>query len=1209
MEFRKPFTKTIMAACAAVLMALYTQGCLFSNDKKSTGTPEEAFHGFYTVAFPSIQHRLHLDSTYNVVWTASDSVKKDPVVLTLYQGTRLLANLGGFSIATGSYSWSLPLSRSTSGYRFGSGSDYRLKIMSSVDSTKWDYSQPFTVYSDYSGNISVSSPAAGETAKLDSILAIHWTAGAQAATMVGMQLYKDTVLARTITTSSANSGSYTWTSVRSSLGSGDDYHVRVFSMNDPAISGLSAAFRIASMYSGTITVGSPRAGESLVAGASSQVAWTVTGDPGSTVSIALYRDSTYVSSLSSFSSATEGALSWLVTGGATTSSKYRIKVTSDADQGIYGYSEYFTITGLAPDEYENDGTYKEAKAITVDGKVQKHSITLQDVDWVRFPGTKGKKYLVSVRSDFSLYAYMTDSTGKSLTSSQNGPNLQIVFEPAKSGSLFVRIYSSGSSSSYGPYTVAVTEFDSTQSLFPVTFSSPDSKTTWAAGTSYKIAWTSDSAIYGPYVNLALYNDTLLAQTISTSTFNSGEYSFSIPAGTFTSDKYRIRITSYNNSQIYGYSPYFTISGVTPDAYEPDNAKATAKVLPADGVSQSRNITSGDQDWIRFEAVKGKRYLAVFNSASSIYAYGLDSNGIQLYNSGAQQVYQYGTQFSLAVTPVYGGPHYLRVNPGTGTGGYTVSLLAYDSTLTGFPVKFSSPDTAATWASGSSYVVTWSPDASLFGSYVNMQLWLDSGLVQSVSSSITNSGTYTWFIPSGLVTSNRYRLRLANGSNASIFGFSNYFSISGLAPDTYEPDNARNLAKAIPTDGSAQQRNVTANDSDWVKFAAVTGKSYLVSVNSASASVYLYILDSLGNSLSSQSGSRFSQLFTPTRAGKYYVRVQAYSSYGPYALSVLAYDAGPDGIPVKFSNPDTSTTWSAGSPYPVAWSPDSAVLGTYVTLALYQGDFLIADLSSSTSNRGTTTVTVPAGLATGNNYRIRIASGLNYQIFGFSRKFSIAGIAPDAFEPNDSVTLAKAFTPNSGKQKLSLSYRDRDWFRFDAKAQMLYVFQATSASTLPTSLRLLSNDGATVLLTNVKTGSDSVNSLAWVAPADGKYVLSLEGYNSSSSYYGPYGFEIKEVDPASYKFAVTGPAAGSNVKSGGSIIILWSDPSGVKGLADLFLYNADGVVQTIVANITNAGTYTWTVPAGLPARADYYVKVISRLNPNINGSSGTFTVAP
>jgi hypothetical protein len=447
----------------------------------------------------------------------------------------------------------------------------------------------------------------------------------------------------------------------------------------------------------------------------------------------------------------------------------------------------------------------------------------------------------------------------------------------------------------------------------------------------------------------------------------------------------------------------------------------------------------------------------------------------------------------------------------------------------------------------------------------------------------------------------------SGNAPVAFGYGPYFAISGVAPDAYEPDNSRGAAKAILSDGAAQSRNITAGDTDWVRFDGVAGKTYLAAVNSPTATLYLYVTDSVGAVQTSQTGSRFSLLYSPAKDARYYLRAQGLGAYGSYSLTLLAFDASQGGIPVKFLTPDTATTWSAGSSYTASWTPDTAIFGAYVALGLYLNNVFLLNLSASTTNSGGAQVSLPQGLATGKNYRIRMTSGSNALVYGSSATFSIGGTAPDALEPNDTSAAAKAVVPNSARQSLSLSYRDKDWIRFAGKSQMLYIIQAVSAAGLHTTLRLWPENGTGALLTNTKTGTDTLNSLAWVAPADGNYAISVEAVSATA--YGTYGFELKEVDPASYKLPVAVPAAGAAFKGGDAVSIQWSDPAAIKGYVDIFLYDSDGVVQTIAANQPNNGAYSWSAETGLAARADYYIKIISRLNSGINGSSGAFSLAP
>jgi hypothetical protein len=1179
------------------------QGCIFSSGGKRNGGEGEPARGFYAFGNPAYGTSFSMDSTYQVQWTASDSAGTGSVRLSLYKGGAFLANLATALPAGGVYSWSLPASRALGNYRMGSGSGYSLRIVNASDSSKWDFSPPFTLYSRYSGVVSLTSPAKGAQAKVDSSLAIGWSATGEVGPYLGLQLYKDTVLARTLsTTLSPGLGAYTWSASISPLGSGDDYHLRVFATYDPSISQMGPAFRISSSWSGSFSFREPAEDDTLPAGTVAQAAWTMTGNPGASAQLTLWRDSAQVSFLGTAYVGTSDSTTWTVSAGLP-SGRYRLRLTSVSDPALFAFSPAFFIAGTDPDEYEKDDSLALAKAIGTDGKPQKRNLTLQDADWMRFDTKKGKQYLVSLRSTASVYLDVADSAGRQLKELY-GSNTQSIFLPAYTGKHYLHAFPV-SSTAPGPYQVSVAEFDSGTSPFQADFASPDENTTWAAGSPYTIAWTPDSLIFGPTVTLALYNDTAFVQYVASYAANNGSYAWTVPAGLYTGSKYRIRIAPYSSTVGYAYSPYFSISGITPDAYEPDNSRGAAKAIPADGTLQQRNTTASDTDWVRFDGVAGKTYLASVNAGTAyVYFYVTDSAGLVLST-------QSGSRFSATYAPVRDGKYFLRIQPYSGMGAYTLSLTAFDPAKGGLPVDFSAPDSGTVWSAGSSYSINWTPDSALFGTQINLELYNDTVLTQSIYSYLGNTGSYSWPIQAGTYTSGKYRIRISSYANRSVYGFSPYFTISGVVPDAYEPDNLRSAAKAIAADGAAQQRNIVYGDTDWVRFDAVAGKTYVASVNSALANVYLYIADSAGANLVSQSGSRVSAVYSPIRSGKYYVRVMYYSGSGAYSLTLASFDAGQGGVPVKFTNPDTAAAWSAGSAYTAAWAPDSALFGTYVTLSLYLGEQFLYNLSSYAANSGSIAVTLPSGLATGKNYRLRLTNYSNPQVFGSSQPFSIAGTAPDSLEPNDTLTAAKAVVPDAPRQGLSLSYRDKDWFRFTAKAQKLYVIQAFSASALPTWLRLWpSTPGAAALVSATKASSlDSANAISWLAPADGEYLVSVEAASSTSSIYGAYGFELKELDPADYKFAVSAPAADAAFPAGGTLSVKWTDPASVKGYVDLFLYNGDGVVTTVVANLSNTGSYAWSVPAGLPARSDYYVKIISRMSSAITGSSEAFSISP
>lgn len=972
---------------AGILGALILQACgLVGNEPDRPGGTSR---GYFSISVPGPFGTLHLDSSYQMHWVPSPEAEGGTVRIALFHEDDFKVLVAASADNNGTHALSLPSLRTQSAYRIGTGSRYRLRIASTADTSKWDFSPYFNLYSHYSGSMDVTDPDGGSLARLDSSLTVRWTRTGNAGTYAGMQLYKDTSLVTTITTTlpASGTGFHSWSKVQSSRGIGDDYRIRVFSVSDPSISGMSEPFRIASAYDGSLSLEAPGSGDTLDAGDYLLVRWKVGGKVGPYAGLQLYRDSLPDRTMAGNVSLAMDSTTWRITPGLASGSRYRVRITSQSDTTIQGFSGYFTIRGVEPDEFEGDDRMELAGEIPLDGTAQKRTLSAQDADWIRFPAVEGKRYVISLRSAITLSAGVYDSAGSLTGSSRTGSEFQIVLDPAYTGRHHLRIWNA---SLHGDYAVAVKELDPDDTFSRVEFLSPDTGDTWAAGSAYTIRWVPDSLFYGRTVALALYRDTALVSNVVSSLSNSGSYGWSVPSGIQSSDRYRIRIANYANAQIHSFSPYFTVSGVAADAYEPDNTQAEAKSIAPGDSAQARTVTLGDVDWIRFQAVSGRKYLAVFAAAT-------------------------------------------------------------------------------------------------------------------------------------------------------------------------------NLSVAIH--------------------------------------------DSLGQSLATRAGSQLTLLHAATRPGIHYLRVSPGLGYGAYTVRLVEYEGGDGGFPVSFIAPDSTAIWAAGSAYAVTWTPDTLLFSRYVSLALYRDTLLVQQVSASLLNTGSASITLPSSLASGSAYRIRIAHPTNSAIYGQSRPFTVSGLAPDSLEPNDVPAEARPAAVNQGRQALSLTYRDRDWFRFEGRTGRLYLIQAASSNALPTSMRLASGGGAVQLAAANKTGADSLNSIAWVCPSDGEYLVSVEPYSGSASYSGPYAFEIKEEEPAAFKFIVTAPAEAAVVQRGQPLAIQWTDPSGIGGMVDLFLYNGEDVVQTVAANVSNTGAYNWLVPAALEARDGYHVRIISRLSSAIQGSSAAFAVAP
>jgi hypothetical protein len=1168
------------------------------------------YYGTYSIQNPTDSSAWAAGNTYTIQWQSTGS-PGTYVNIQLCNDSTLYSTITSYISNSGTYSWTVPGTILT-------GSNYRIKISSYSDAGIYGYSKKFAIagitpdsYEPDNSRDSASTLVLGtpqqHTITLNDTDWVKFSADSGSLYIIQdsgvtafrtyTYLYFGTDVSYTDYNYSLSTGAMQWQWTCTKTGT---YYAKNFAY----YSGYGGAYTFKiTKYDPLTSVKftSPDSVTTWAAGSSYAVSWTPnTTVFGSYVNLYLYKGNLLITTLVT-DATNSGSYTATFPTGLASGSDYRIKIANYSNTVLTGFSSYFTVSGVSPDAYENDNVRDSAKALTL-GAVQQHTITLSDTDWVKFYADSGSLYIIqdSGAAGFRTYTYLyygTDVSSTNYNYSGSTGTLLWQWSCLKSGTYYLKNYAYYSGYG-GAYTFVVSKYDPQTS---VKFTSPDSTTSWAAGSSYTISWTPNTMVFGSYVNLYLYKGNQLVYSIySSGASNTGSYTWTIPSGFATGSDYRIKIASYSSTAIAGFSPYFTISGMTPDGYEFDNMRDSAKTLTL-GTAQQHNLTYSDTDWVKFSADSGKRYVvsSIGTSGFMVYAY--------LYNGAATNYTTYfystssnGVLYNSPWTCTIPGTYYLRITPyssGT-TGSYSFKVIKFDSTTA---ANFTNPLSGATWSSGSTYTISWSADSALFSNYVYLYLYKGSQYVVSIASDISNTGTYSWTVPAGYLTGSDYRIEIMSYSNSSIYGYSQPFTISGVAIDAYEYDDTAGAAKAITTDGTAQSRTLSRSDIDWIKFTAEKDSLYFIqSLGGTTVYMYEYLYSSpTGTYLASQYGYSPKILWTCPASGTYFVKVIPYSTsyYGSYQLVVKKYSLASS---VSFINPTATAAWITGSTYQIQWTADTALFGASVRLQLTVDTASFYSIISSTTNSGTYSWIPPAGLATGSQYHIKLSNYTYANIAGLSPAFSISGINPDAYEPDDSTLTAHIISTTGAVESHTISMYDKDWYKFSGTANLLYAIKSSGA--IKPALYLYSTDAAT-LLTSVNTGNtDTSASVVWFCPASGTYY-----FRAISSYYGSYQTSVNSYDTASYKLTVTSPAAGDTVTMGQTKNILWTNTVSVGGYVDIFLYNGSGIVGTIIANTANSGSYTWTVPSTYTAGSGYYVRVISRFTSNIFGNSGVFSI--
>lgn len=305
--------------------------------------------GYYAFEFPAASSRLNLDSTYTIKWRASDSTGQGSVRVFLYRNDTLLGPLMESFRASGSFDWKFAGMQNVIGKIVGPGPGYRLRIVNEADSSQSDFGPLFSLYSDYTGSLVLTAPAAGAQVKADSGIRIAWASSGKVGDEVRFALYRDTALVWDMgSTAPTAAGEYLWSLIPEWLPSGDGYRFRIFSTSDVSLAQMGPAFTLIlpALY-GTYEFVRPRSGDIWVAGGMGDVEWNVTGSPGAYSLLTLWRDSPREVVSGWTPGDTRSTQTQVNVPANLAAGTYRMHVGSVADTTLAAFSEPFSIQAAA----------------------------------------------------------------------------------------------------------------------------------------------------------------------------------------------------------------------------------------------------------------------------------------------------------------------------------------------------------------------------------------------------------------------------------------------------------------------------------------------------------------------------------------------------------------------------------------------------------------------------------------------------------------------------------------------------------------------------------------------------------------------------------------------------------------------------------------------------------------------------------------------
>ncbi|MFC2084591.1 Ser-Thr-rich GPI-anchored membrane family protein [Bacteroidota bacterium] len=466
---------------------------------------------FISVIAPDSNSFWYMGINYNLIW--EDNIAEE-VQIDLYKDRTHILNITQSTPSSGEYLWSIPSDLEP-------GTDYQIKIQSTLDSQINDFSDSFTL--QQFPFIEITAPTFGVVWPLNTTQTITWEDNIDEE--VDIDLYQGENFIMNIALSTPSDGEYSW-QVPGSLVPGAEYQIRIISVIDLEIFDFSDSFVVDEIP--VIGITDPPAGAVWYIGTEYNIVWD--DNIPEEVTIDLYKGSSEVLNIV-VSTPSDGVFPWTVPAGLEPDTDYRIKIYSTIDPSVENFSDYFTIAlhsfinVLIP---SSDTTWDIG--------------TTQTIFWednidenVHIDLTKNRQFL-------SIIVESTESDGSfEWTISTNlvtGSDYRILISSIEDASI---------NDISDDFTLTLDKY--------IVINQPNSESILEAGTSSNITWEDN---FAEDVIIDFYKGENFVENIVTSTSSDGIFTWVIPEDVTSGQDYRIKITSTIDESVYAFSNQFRI---------------------------------------------------------------------------------------------------------------------------------------------------------------------------------------------------------------------------------------------------------------------------------------------------------------------------------------------------------------------------------------------------------------------------------------------------------------------------------------------------------------------------------------------------------------------------------------------------------------------------------------------------------------------------
>jgi hypothetical protein len=716
--------------------------------------------------------------------------------------------------------------------------------------------------------------------------------------------------------------------------------------------------------------------------------------------------------------------------------------------------------------------------------------------------------------------------------------------------------------------------------------SPTEKDSIKTDSTLSILWVATSKVKDTAkIRITLYKDSVEIATLAASTANNGAFTCAV-SSIGSGKNYRIKICALADSAKYDFSGSFEIYSIFSGSIKIIYPTFRNRLV-IDGSDTVRWETTGNPgprlrldlycDTTFVSSIVQGMYTTLGKYPWMLISSPLGTRSryrIKVASENDVGIYSYSDYFTIS-SKYYGG--------------YNITL----------------PAPAHRYPSGQTCTILWDTVGSP-GPTAILQLCIDTTVFASIAAAVPNSGKYGWSVPFGLTTDSGYVIKITSIQDAGIVGFSKPFTISGIASDRFEPDNNRAKANTLAL-GSIEDHSLPLNDTDWVRFSASAGSSYIImskGLNQFQILCALYpdtIKEPIAFSAASASGALL-WMWACVKSGSYDARIIPAPglSAGEYSIAILEFDSLSS---VHFTAPIASSTLYGGSNTTIAWAPDSLLLGDSVSISLYKGSTRLSVLAAKVpSKTGSFSWVVSDSSLSGADYRIRIGNAAQPSLCGYSPAFIISDVGPDAFESDGTPKTASQLKLYSLQQH-TISYNDTDYIQFPADSGVAYLISLLGESQFRTNAMICADSSSTSCFTLVSYANGQYN-YVWPCAKSENYIAKITAYSWQT---GAYSFKIGVFNPDTIVGFVS-PAQGAAWEVDSTDTIRWNPTIDLFGATvALELFSGQSRTYSISASLQNSGSFAWKIPSGIGSGIAYRIKLSSLSNTGFYGMSPVFSI--